>query len=146
MLDQYQIARLSELARLHLHPNLDTPPDGGVPADLKPGTYRWALYIYSNLYKDGDDTFSKSDQPLYVQIFDKLRDEHTICWTRDKLIAVDPNKRDNLRKFVFVEILTTKSFFALRVLLHLSRMAGESFLDDYMIHHVPSLKEFVRGL
>lgn len=145
MLDQYQITRLSELARLHLHSNLDTAPEGGIPADLKPGTYRWVLYIYSNLYKEGDDTFHKQDQPLYVQVFNMLRDEHTICWARDKLIAVDPGKMADLRKFVFVEILTTKSFFALRVLLHLSRMARESFLDEYMIRHVPDLKEYFYG-
>ena len=46
--------RLKKIASKHLNCNLDDNEPNYIPSDLKEGTYRWFLYIFSNLYKKGD--------------------------------------------------------------------------------------------
>lgn len=136
--------RLKELARDHLHCNLDDNEPGYIPPDLKEKTYRWVLYIYSNLYKLGEDTIDLADREMFMGIAAFLRKEHLISWTRDTLIELDKEKVPQLKEYLLQRIHNTTSFYELKVCLHVLREVAENgyVIDQYIIDRSPGIKEF----
>ena len=144
-LTDYDKEVLENLARHHIHCQLDTPPESGIPEDLKIHTYRWYAYLYSSLYKPGDDSITEDVKCVLCKLSDKLLGEHLICWSRDKLIALDPSKLLELRSVLCDGMRSEEvGFHKLRVFLYLFRMLDEDFayVDYYMTKVLPELLEY----
>lgn len=137
--------RLKELSAKYLHCNLDDNEPGYIPPDLKERTYRWSLYIYSNLYKIGDDNFFERDRDLFIEMAQTFRKEHMISWTRDYLIELNKEKILQLHNYLNDRINNTNSFFELKVCLYLFRELNDNWfvIDQFMIDRSPGLKEFI---
>lgn len=140
------IPRLKELSEHHLNCALDDNEPNFIPADLieAEGSYRWFLYIYSNLYKPGDDTISVGDRNMFVTLFTMFKTEHLINWTRDKLIPFDKQFIQQIKMKVIENINRTESFFELRVNLYTLRCLSEGwyYTDSHVLGISNNLKEF----
>ena len=75
MIKQEDIDRLINLSKTYLRCNLDDNSPDFIPEDLKPGTYRWLLYMYSNMFGP-DDKINRSVKLIFIGIFKKLKNEH----------------------------------------------------------------------
>lgn len=115
------ITRLWRLTKVHLSCNLDDKIKG-VPEDLIPGTYRWYLYLYTNLFGEGDDFISRENKLLLIALSKRLRPHDMISWTRRRLIEVPEEKVTELRRFVLRRIHRTESCNELRACLYLARV------------------------
>lgn len=145
MINKSYIERIKKISAEHLNCILDTKKSDFVPLDLKEGTYRWYLYFYSNLYKENNDFINKNDKIMFIDIFKKLRDEHTISWTRNTLIELDKSRIEALQKSILLNIKRTESFHELKVNLYLYRMIDKGWFiaDPFIIRVSESIKEFV---
>lgn len=145
MIDTSYIERIKRIAERHLNCILDTKKPDFVPEDLNEGTYRWYLYFYSNMYKEGNDYINTADKIMFIDIFKRLRDEHTISWTRDTLLQLDKKRLKSLQKCILLNIRKTKSFYELKANLYLYRMInkGRFIADPFIIRVSESIKEFV---
>lgn len=138
--------RLKKLASKHLHCNLDDNESGYIPPDLKEGTYRWTLYIFSNLYKKGEDKFDPKDRQMFISIFDTFLESHSISWTRDTFIELDKAKYEQIFEYLKNRIDNTISFFELKACLYASRnlLYRWFVVDPFILEMSPGLKEFVK--
>lgn len=145
MINKSYIDRIKKIAAEHLNCTLDTKKPDFIPLDLKEGTYRWYLYFYSNMYKEGDDFINKQDKIMFIDIFKKLRDEHTISWTRDTLIELDKSRIEALQKSILLNIQKTESFYELKANLYLYRMINRDWfiVDPFIIRVSENIKEFI---
>ena len=135
---------LRDMAQKFLRSKLDILPEGGIPEDLKEGSYRWALYVYSNLdLKD----ISSSDRALFLEITKNFRSEHLISWTRESLQELDPDKLDDLRTKVLGKLQITQDFNELRILIYLDRVLKNEFycVDEYILQYCPWLETYIVG-
>lgn len=144
MINPGYVNRLMELSVNHLNCTLDDNEPGFVPIDLKVGSYRWFLYMFSNMYKIGEDTISSEDKDMFLDIAGKFKIEHLISWTRDTLIEVDNNKLNVMHKHILFTIRDTVSFFELKVCVYLLRNYFENwlFLDPFILKIIPDFKEY----
>jgi hypothetical protein len=144
MIKEY-CSRLKELALEHLNCSLDDNEPGYIPDDLKENTYRWNLYLYSNLYKIGADTFDNKDRQMFMDIAQTFRKEHLISWTRDRLIELDRSKVLPVLEYVKSRIENTISFFELKVCIYMFRDIYSSWfvVDPFIIEMSPGLKDFI---
>lgn len=136
--------RLKELASEHLYCNLDDNEPGYIPPDLKEGTYRWTLYIYSNLYKIGDDVFDSKDRQMFISIASKFKEYHLISWTRDTLVELDRNKKGHIYNYLNERENCTRSFFELKVCIYVLRILSKKWfvVDPFILKMSPRLKEY----
>ena len=145
MIDHPYVKRLQELAAKHLNCSLDDNEPGHIPSDLVPGTYRWYLYMYSNMFKIGDDMITAEDREMFIEISKKFISEHLISWTRDTLLAIKGDAALELQRYLWAELQETRSFFELKVSLYLVRCISENFLvvDSYILNLLPRIWYFV---
>ena len=138
------IDHLNSLAKDHLCCRLDDKDPDYIPADLQEGTYRWFLYMYSNMYKKSEDKISNKDKMAFLYVYRKLRDEHVICWARETLIGLDHSKKDDILKCILSNILNTDSFNELRVNLYLYRNIKNDLMiaDPYILSLSKNLEKF----
>ena len=141
----FVIDRLKELASEHLHCNLDDNEPGYIPPDLKEGTYRWYLYMYSNMYKKDDHCMTREDREILFNIAYKFKEEHLISWTRDHLIEIDRSKLKDLNTFLLHKINNTDSFFELKTCIYTIRSLKDKCLttDPFVLEILPEMKEFI---
>jgi hypothetical protein len=141
---QDKIIMLIELSKTKLHCSLDDNTPDYIPPDLICGTYRWFLYLFSNMYSP-EDVISKSEKLLFISIFKRLRDEHTISWTRDTLIALNKSKSAELKKVILKNIRYTENFYTLKVNLYLYRSIQTEmfYADPFVFKHSENLKKFL---
>jgi hypothetical protein len=147
MIKNSLINKLNNLSVFHLNCTLDDNEPNYIPPDLKEGTYRWILYIYSNLYTREKDYINPTDKLFLIEIFKILKDEHTISWTRDKLIELDREKEEELRLCIENNIKLTSSFFKLKVNLYLLRCFEKDwyYADPFILDISKNLKGFVKN-
>lgn len=145
-MNQVYYERLKELAKDHLHCNLDDNEPRYIPLDLKERTYRWALYIYSNLYKIGEDTFDPADRGMFIVLATSFRKEHLISWTRGTLIELDKEKFPQLIDYITTRMYSTTSYYELKVCIYVLREIQDDWhvIDQYIIDQSPGIKEFVK--
>jgi hypothetical protein len=145
MIDHPYVKRIQELAAVHLNCALDDNDPGYVPQDLVPGTYRWYLYMYSNMFKIPDDRMTADDREMFVDISKKFLSEHLISWTRETLLEIKGSAVPDLQKYLQDVIHTTDRFFELKVSLYLLRCLSDNFLvtDFYSLKILPRIREYV---
>lgn len=138
--------RLKDLASKHLHCNLDDNDPRYIPPDLKEKTYRWTLYIYSNLYKIGDDSFDSADRKMFIELGGFFKKEHLICWTRDRLIELEKNKASQISDYLLDRIKNTTSFYELKVCLYALRELHDDWyvIDQFIIDRSPGFVRFIK--
>lgn len=136
--------RLKYLASNHLNCALDDNEPRYIPDDLKERTYRWTLYIYSNIYKIGDDTFDPNDRQMFLDMTEMFKKEHLISWTRDRLIELNKERVQDITDYLQDRIKNTVSFFELKVCLYCYREIEDKWFisDPFMIEMSPGLKEY----
>lgn len=137
--------RLKYLASNHLHCRLDDNVSSYIPPDLKERTYRWSLYIFSNLYEVGEDTFDPVDRKMFIELGAFFKKEHLINWTREKLIELDKKKFPQISDYLQDRIHTTTSFYELKVCLYVLRELHDDWhvIDQFIIDRSPGFKEFI---
>lgn len=138
------VDRLKVLSAEHLNCALDDNEPGYIPADLKIGSYRWYLYMYSNMYKIGDDKISHEDKLMFIEVARKFKSEHLISWTRDRLIDLEGGILPEMQRYLLLKMRETESFFELKVILYVLRCFSENFyvVDPFILKILPGLKEF----
>ena len=120
-----------------------------VQPELIPGSYRYRLYIYSNLFEKNTlegCNLTGEDKVMLVKIFKSLLDVHALNWVREKLFEIDEDKILALKNFFLKLVMDTKSFHELKVALYGLRMIEkrEYVIDDYMIELIPALSKYVK--
>lgn len=145
MINQRYIDRLIELSANHLNCSLDDNVPGYIPPDLFPGTYRWCLYMYSNMYKADEDTLLAEDKTMFLNLSSKFKSEHLISWTRDRLIELDTHKIYQIHQFLLDSILDTYSFFTFKVSIYMLRCIQDKwdYTDTFVIKNLPKIREFI---
>lgn len=141
--------RLKKLASKHLHCNLDDNDTGYIPPDLKEGTYRWTLYIYSNLYTEDNDEINSKDREMFIHIASTFQELHLISWTRDTLIELNGNQRGDILNYLEKRIHGTKSFFELKTAIYAYESVVNSsnkwcVVDPFIIRKHPGLEKYVK--
>lgn len=137
--------RFKELASKHLHCSLDDHSPDYIPQDLKEGTYRWVLYIYSNLYTVGEE-FDPHDRNMFISVSAKFKREHLISWTRDKLIELYRGKEKMIYEYLGRRIKETTNFFELKTCIYLFRVLSKEWFvtDSFTLERSPGLKEYIK--
>ena len=134
---------IKKLAEKHIHLRLDNPKEK-LPTDMHIGWYRWKAYVYANLFEEDNDTISEEEKKALLELGASLKSYHLVCWTRNRLIPLDIEKIEDLKKHIDERVRDTKSFFELRVLIYLRSLIQEEFyyIDKKMIKNMPSLLIF----
>jgi hypothetical protein len=133
---------LIQLARTSLTCRLDTPIEG-LPDDLIEGSYRWRLYVYSNVEKSD---LSPEEKSALISVSEKLRDEHLICWTRHKLFALRENDISVVRDLLNQILNSTRDAAILRICIYALRMLNKKFyiVDPIMVEAIPDLLKYTK--
>jgi len=137
--------RLKELAASHLFVNTDAKSHiKEIPTELVEGSYRWRVYIYSNLFRKNNDLISVSDKVMFIRVSKKFLIQHMNCWSRQKVNMLDLDKYQEMRQRVLLQIYTTDSFYVLRVCLYLLAAFKARFFcyDEYMLELCPWLRSY----
>lgn len=141
--------RLKKLASKHLHCTLDDNEPGYIPPDIKEGTYRWTLYIYSNLYTEDNDEINSKDREMFIHIASTFQELHLISWTRDTLVELDGSKVGDILNYLVKRIDSTTSFFELKTALYAHESVSNSsdrgcVVDPFIIKKHPGLEKYVK--
>lgn len=138
--------RLKELSETSLFVRSDARSHiKDMPKELVEGSYRWRVYIYSNLFRDGGDKISPEDKDLFVRVSQGFLIQHMNPWSRVHASEFDLERIKELRTFVLEKIAATESFYELRVCLYVWAAArkGDYICDEYMLEMCPGLAEYV---
>ena len=106
------------------------------------GTYRWYLFIYTNLYECSSEyNLTKKDRDILKNIFDKLKPEHKLTWIRRKMYEASP---DITATYHRVQVSTRIREHKVALYLMYCIENKEYILDDYMIETFKSLDKYRR--
>jgi len=112
--------------------------------EAAPGTYRWYAGVYCEYLDNYVTHVARSEKPLIFSIFRKLRDEHTINWSRNYLYEFDAARVPEVRTLLLRTIRRTDRFNVLKGALYLLRnLRRNCVLDDYLLRLIPDLKRFL---
>jgi hypothetical protein len=145
MINKEYIDRLLALSVDHLNCSLDDNVPGHIPLDLVPGTYRWYLYMYSNMYKAGEYELLTEDKTMFLTLANKFRSEHLISWTRDRLLELDICKISQIHQFLLDTILYTYNFYTFKVSVYMLRCLNDKwyYTDSFVIKHLPEMRDYI---
>lgn len=139
------IDRLRELASDHLYVRTDAKSYiKDIPPELVEGSYRWRVYVYSNLYRPGADTICLQDKALFIRISKGFQIQHMNPWSRGKVYPINLNRYWECRRYVLDRVYTTVSFYELRACLYLlaNFRRGECIYDDYIRGLCPGISKY----
>jgi len=106
-----------------------------------PGSYRWYVGVYNVFLEETVTHIEQSDKSTIFDIFRKLRDEHTINWSRNYLYEFREEKRADVLAILLKTLHRTDSFDVLKVCLYLLRNIRKNrVLDNYVLQRIPELK------
>lgn len=114
-----------------------------LPCNQKTYSYAWYRTFYTDVrLKTGVEMTDDIRRALYT-LSRVLRDEHLICWVRQKLQPITGSPE--FRSFLFNEMQKTTDFRQLRVIFCMFRMTehNDFFIDDYCLGIMPTLDRFV---
>jgi hypothetical protein len=135
-------ATLLNLSQAPTGCRMDTLPAKDVPDDLKPDTYRWFKYVYTNTNKDD---LTRDEKVALITTSMILLNIHLITWKRDLMYEVLPDRVQELSLFVGNKISETTCAEVLRILVYLSRMMpSEIYIDDAMVKKIPELLSYTK--
>jgi hypothetical protein len=139
------IDRLKYLSSLYLNCRLDDHLSNYIPPDLKEGSYRWFLYLYTNLFNENNDIISIEDKQIFIQISEKFRTEHLISWVRNTFYNVKKEKINDVITYINNLLENTNKLYIIRICIYIKRIFSENwfFLDDYILNKIPELKQYV---
>lgn len=139
------INRLKDLSVTHLNCRLDDHKNNYIPLELKEGSYRWFLYLYTNLFKEGDDIITSEDKKMFIQISTLFRTEHLISWVRNKIYQIREEKLAEINYHIEEILEKTYQLYIIRICLYLKRIFSERwfFIDDYILGKIPTLKHYI---
>lgn len=111
-----------------------------------PGTYRWYVGVYSEYLDKNYGTITDLDKPLIFSFFKKLRDEHTLNWSRNTLYEFREDSYADVNRTVLRVIRSTNKFDVLKVCLYVLRnMRKNRILDNYILLRLPELGAYIEG-
>lgn len=119
-----------------------------IPNDLTEGTYRWKVFIYSNLFDKLNRNLTSYELTSILSLVEDIKSHHIINWVRNKLYEIHPNAINSYIKYISMKVLDKDmSFKVFKVLLYLNRMAideKEYIIDDYMLEVIPDIKKYIK--
>lgn len=104
--------------------------------------YNFKVFIYNRLYEAKNIQMEDIDRRLAFDLWNDLRDEHIINWTRKKLYNVNADKMKEYQDKLKTYSSTTTSFEFFKVCMYLDRM-GLCIVDDYMLRVIPELNNLI---
>jgi len=113
-----------------------------VPKDLVSWSYRWRCFIYSNVMPAvlGDAPLEPEEIKLTKYLLSKIRYEHACNWVRERLYPID------IKGIPGIQIVGC-NYRELIIALYFNRSIalGDLVVDDYMLTHIPLLRQYVEG-
>ena len=133
---------LQELSKNSLVCRLDTPPANGIPDDLQVGSYRWCVYVYSNVEKEN---LTDEEHSALIQASEKIRDEHLICWTRERLFDYQERDAAVIREYLNGVLSVTRSAKILRFCIYMLRLMNTKMylIDSEILKHLPKILHYM---
>jgi hypothetical protein len=111
------------------------------------GTYRWYLFMYTNLYNCSPGyQLTEKDREILMKIFRKLQPEHKLTWVRHKIYEYTGDILD-LRIWVERDIASETTIIKeLQIALYLTYCIEikDYILDDYIIDTFKFLEKYRR--
>lgn len=110
------------------------------------GTYRWYVGVYCDHLDKTVANVSRSDKALIFKLFKKLRDEHTINWSRNQLYEFNARHTSEVRRHTLSAIRHTDRFDVLKAALYLLRhLRRDCVVDNYLVGRLPWLRGYIEG-
>lgn len=111
------------------------------------GTYRWFLFMYTNLYNCVFNyKLTEQDRRILITLFKKLKPEHKLTWIRHKLYEASEEMKgveEVLDRFVLCETTNVREMrVALYVMYCLE--TKDYILDDYVLDTFKYLEKYRR--
>lgn len=111
-----------------------------------PRTYRWYAGVYGDYLDNNMVSVGRADKSVIFKIFKKLRDEHTLNWSRNRLYEFDEGHLPEVRRLLLSVIHRTDRFDVLKSALYLLRhIRRDCVLDDYTLRCIPELRKYIDG-
>lgn len=117
-----------------------------IPSDLIEKSYRWKVFIYSNLFDKLDRILTVYEKTLILSLIEDLKSHHIINWVRSKLYEIHPEAISEYSYYINNEIVKDTSFKVFKVLIYLNRKLDEKeyIIDDYILSIIPSLNRYIK--
>lgn len=112
---------------------------------LKEGSYRWRLYLYSNLFERNPNELLKlEDKETLLKISTKFKTEHLPNWVRDRIYDLKENAIDEYKDYLNGLLIKDISYTQLKIVVYGLRLIsdGELIIDSYMLTEIPELKKY----
>lgn len=112
------------------------------------GTYRWFLFMYTNLYDCLPDyKIDDRDRRILTNIFIKLKPEHKLTWIRHKLYEasedIEDIKEEEMDLTVIGQITNIREF-RVALFLRYCLEIKDYILDDYVLDTFKYLEKYRR--
>lgn len=109
-----------------------------------PRTYRWYVGVYNDYLETHVVRIEQTDKNVILEVFNKLRFEHTISWNRNYLYEFKEEDTDKVKSLLTTTLLSTDRFDVFKACLYQMRSLDRSrVLDDHVIRKIPGLKAFI---
>lgn len=113
---------------------------------LVEGSYRWRLYLYSNLFeRNPEENLRSEDKETLIKIAKKFKTEHLPNWVRDAVYDLKEESIEEYKSHLNDLLIKDISFMQLKIALYGLRLLDDGYylIDSYMIEKIPSLRKYV---
>lgn len=114
---------------------------------LKVGSYRWRLYLYSNLFeKDPDSVLVPENRDTLLKWSEKFKTEHLPNWVRSSIYDLKEESIDEYKSYLNDLLIRSTTFTKLKIAVYGLRLLkdGDKLIDNYMIEKLPELKKYAQ--
>jgi len=110
------------------------------------GTYRWYLFMYTNLYDCLPEyKIDDRDRRILTSIFIKLKPEHKLTWIRHKLYEASEDieniKEEEMNSTVIGQLTNIREFRVALFLMYCLE-TKDYILDDYVLDTFKYLEKY----
>jgi hypothetical protein len=113
-------------------------------SEATPKSYRWYVGLYCDFLEKNMPRVSRSDKLEVIGIFRRLRDEHTINWSRNRLYEFEEGDVADVRRILLRTVHSTDRYDVMKAALYLLRnLRRNRVVDDHVLRCIPDLKTFV---
>jgi hypothetical protein len=109
------------------------------------GSYRWRLYLYSNLFERNPNELLKTeDKEALLRMAIKFKTEHLPNWVRDHIYDLKEELIEEYKGYLNDLLIKDISYTQLKIAIYGLRLIsdGDLIVDSYMLKEMPELKKY----